>query len=204
MTDPQPKIDATILNPSGTVSLLLAMPDGKRFLREYHIRSAVVWPMRRGVNVIGSFVVGAWDIEKKRLLIVHTRSFVSVDHIIAEHRMIQRGLVEDLQLMWTRYRTTRIYYSGDEAEHDRYRVMVARSAQLEPKPSFVRVTTSLMAVRLWKQMELFRVQAGTELANDLAQWEANAGSDLEPSPLILALSHLIAGIEEYPYRPVAA
>jgi len=195
-------IKQSVLRENGTVTLLIEQSSGQTVARDYWIRAAVVWPMHTRDGMTGGLLVGLWDIQKERLLIDYERKFVAVDHVISGGKLIHRGISDDMQLLWSRYRTRRVYYSGDESEHDRYRIMVARSKQIDPKPSFVRVTLDIDAVKRWTEMDRFKIQKGTMLYNELGQYVANEGT--EATPLILALATLIAGAEEYPYRAVTS
>lgn len=191
-------IKQSVLNANGTVTMLIEKSDKSVVARDFWVRAAIVWPMAHGRSVTGAFLIGLWDIRNERLLIDYERKFVSVDHVITAGVLSHTGLSTDLQKMWGTYKCRKIYYSGNEDEHDRHRIMVSRSKQIDPKPVFVRVTLDVGAVRRWQQLDRFRVQRGTMLWDDLSQFESNDQS--EPSPLILALNTLIAGAEEYPYR----
>ena len=179
----------------------------------YFMRGGICWPrpvLKMGTtSAEGCCVVCGHFLDKGWVVCFEEKPFVCIDHILRDDGGVQfEGVSTFFNETWSKYFLDTWYFRQSLMTSKSFRLQVARSEMIVPKPHFVEALWEDEAYAdgvLWSVISTgkLKYRQGGLIHDALQKYQMRpVGVMLEPRPPVIhALICALVGMERYPWRP---
>jgi hypothetical protein len=178
----------------------------KDYVKEFHLRGGVCWPVMVSGQYIGCALVGGLDVEKNRVAVLCEITFATVDTVMDHERglIVAAGVGQWFTAVWQAFYCQRFFVeAGANGQHDRYGLEVRANTNIQPQPRFRQVDQATNYYPVIQQYlnakRLIYPKDG--LVHQQILQAMSAGPDMASThPVIRALGVMLTGFMAFPWR----